>query len=489
MQASSCSTHCHMPRLAGLALALAPLFPLAAEPGPSEVQLTQLLQRMQQLEARNIDLEARLQALAAALASRTPAAGSQWGDARLQAIEQQQQTLAQQVQGLSRPADESEALADDGPSFGGSLVTVLQRVNSGGSEDGRSSSRLNYRGDLSVELPAGSIGDARGTAFAALRFGQGNGVALRPTYTSTVNTTTFEASAGSDDTYAIVAQAYYRLDIPLDGGRFNDQPGTRIELNVGKMDIFALFDQNEVAADETTQFLNNVFVHNPLLDSGGDIAADKFGFAPGLRFAYVNEGESLGWGLSLGAFAAGDGASYNGGLGQPLYIAQFEVSPRQINGELRGNYRVYAWTNGRTTDLEGSQQRHTGIGASVDQKLGRDWNLFGRLGRRTAGDGSFNQALTAGFEYSGRPWGRAHDVVGVAYGLLDTSSDWRRLTADGSLEGYAASGRERNLELYYRYRLNDHVQLSPDLQVVQRAAGDGGAPSFTVFGLRGMLGF
>ena len=37
-----------------------------------------------------------------------------------------------------------------------------------------------------------------------------------------------------------------------------------------------------MAGDEGAQFLNNVFVHNPLLDSGGDIAADAYGFAPGV---------------------------------------------------------------------------------------------------------------------------------------------------------------------------------------------------------------
>ena len=262
-----------------------------------------------------------------------------------------------------------------------------------------------------MSLPAGYVGEARGTALAQLRFGQGGGVATRPTHTGTVNSTTFEAEAGSDQTYAVIAQALYHLEWPLDAGRFNDQAGTRAELTLGKLDIFTLFDQNQVAGDEAAAFLNNVFVHNPMLDSGGDIGADSFGFAPGLRAAYFHEGESTTWGLSAGVFASGEGAEF-GGVGGPMVIVQAEFSPKQINGEPRGNYRLYAWTNGRTTELDDeTEQRHSGFGLSVDQKLGREWNLFGRYGQRFDGDGAFDKALTFGFEHGGRLWGRARDAV------------------------------------------------------------------------------
>ncbi len=488
--ASSASTPPRSFRLTVLALALAPLVSVAAETG-SAVQepLKALVQRMQTLEQRNQELERRVQELSARPAAAPVPAGAQWGDARLQAVEKQQELLSQQVQDLARPAEPEEAAADDGPKIEGSVVSVLQRGTRRGSAEGQSQSRLNYRGDVSVELPAGFIGEARGTAVGQLRFGQGGGIALRPTYTGTPNSTTFEATAGSDDTYAIVAQAYYQLDIPLDDGRFNDQKGTRIEVNVGKMDLFGQFDQNAVAADEGAQFLNNVFVHNPLLDSGGDIGADSFGFAPGLRLGYFNEGESMGWGVSVGAFAAGEGARYNGGLGRPLVIVQLEGASKQINGEPRGTYRLYAWTNGSTTDFDGLEERHSGYGLSVDQKVGREWNLFGRWGQRTSGSGPFDRALTVGFEHGGRLWGRGQDAVGAAYGLLATSGDWRGLTADGSAVGYAASGNERILELFYRYRLNDNIELTPDFQWIQRAGGNGAAPTVSVFGLRGSLGF
>lgn len=170
-------------------------------------------------------------------------------------------------------------------------------------------------------------------------------------------------------------------------------------------------------------------------------------------------------------------------------IVQAEVSPKQLNGEPRGTYRVYAWTNGRTTDLDGLEERHTGFGLSLDQKVGADWNLFGRYGKRTSGSGTFDEALTLGFEHGGRLWGRRNDAVGLAYGLLDTSREYRRYTADTTAVGYAAHGREQLLELYYRVQLNDQFALAPDFQLIRRPGGDGGTSNTRVFGLRGTLGF
>lgn len=410
-------------------------------------------------------------------------------DSRLQQVARRQQELQQQVLSLARPVEPVEEGADAGLQVEGGVVAVAQRVNAGGGAQGRSEGRINYRGDVLFTLPAGSVGNARGTAVAQLRFGQGGGVALRPTHTGAVNSTAFEAGAGSEETYAIVAQAYYQLDWALDGGRFNDQPGNRVELTVGKLDLFGFFDQNAVAGDEGAQFLNNAFVHNPLLDSGGDIGADAYGFAPGMRLGYFKEGETLGWGASLGVFASGAGSGFNAGPGRPLVIAQLQVSPKQINGEARGNYRVYAWTNGRTTDLDGNEQRHTGFGVSADQRIGRDWNLFGRYGRRTSGDGTFDSAVTLGLEHGGRAWGRGRDALGLALGWMKTGSAWRDATADGSRTGYAARGNEQIAELYYRMKLNEHLEVSPDLQWIRRAGGDATAPAVRVFGVRAALGF
>lgn len=464
--------------------ARAPMAPSSQTPTQAAVmaQVQQLMERVRQLEQSNEALSRRISELSASQGAQSvaPVAAAAPSEARLQALEQQVQGMVRE----STPSGSATAVPPDtGLRVEGALVAVAQQVNAKGSDTGRRQSALNYRGDLIATLPTGGLGQAKGTLTGHLRFGQGVGVATRPTFSSTVNSTAFEVAAGSDETYAIVAEAHYTLDWALDGGRFNDQPGDTVSLTIGKMDFFGFFDQNAVAADESAAFMNNAFVHNPLLDSGGDIAADAYGFAPGVRLGYVRQVEGHRVGASLGVFGSGEGAWFAGGLGKPLVMAQLEWSPLQADGEPQGSYRVYGWTNGRTSDLAEQEQRHSGVGVSVDQRVGTDWNLFGRAGKRTSGDGAFDQALTLGFEHAGALWGRPADALGLALGWIKTDEAWRDATAD------AASGQERIAELYYRFQLNDSLSLTPDYQFVQRAAGSGSAPKVHVLGLRATLGF
>jgi high affinity Mn2+ porin len=484
------------------ALACAGSWAAAAEPEhranskhANSSTLQKLLQRVEQLEQRNQLLERRMQSLSTAPFAPTSAPFSSAPSteaaptARLQQLEAEQKNLSQQVQSLVQPVALLDDDGDERLMVEGGMVAVAQRVNAAGSAQDRREGRINYRGDLSMSLPLGYLGQARSTAVGQLRLGQGGGVALRPTHTGAVNSTTFEALAGSDQTYAVLAQAYLQLEWPLDGGRFNDQASSRVEFSAGKMDLFGFFDQNAVAGDEGAQFLNNVFVHNPLLDSGGDIGADSYGFAPGMRLGYFKEQDDWGWGASVGVFASGGGAALGGGLGRPLVIAQVEAAPKQINGEPRGNYRLYAWSNGNTTDLAGADERHSGLGLSADQRVGRGWNFFGRYGLRTQGQAPFNSALTLGFERGGAAWGRRLDTAGLAVGWMKTSSAWRRATADTSLAGYSAAGHEQVAEAYYRIKLNNHLEISPHLQWLRRPGGDADAQAVKVVGLRATLGF
>lgn len=392
---------------------------------------------------------------------------------------------------VSRSA-QADAPAEEGITVEGGVIGVLQHVNGAGSDTGNGQTRANFRGDVEVSMPLGNVamlGDAKFDGFGHVRFGQGGGVGKRATYTGTYNSVPFEAGAGSSETYAIVAQLHGTLTWSLEGGRFNDLPGNRVELTVGKLDLFGFFDQNAAADDEGAAFMNNVFVHNPMLDSGGDLAADDYGFAPAVRLAYVNEGDRWGWGASVGVFATGAASGFNAGFSRPLVIAQLEASPKLLNGEAIGTYRAYAWSNGQTSSLLGERERHSGYGISADHKIGGEWTLFGRWGQRTAGDGAFNHALTLGFEHGGRHWGRTHDAVGLAMGWLKTSDAWRNLTRDASIAGYSAHGAETVAELYYRMKLNDHLELSPDYQLIRRAGGDSDAGTVHVLGVRASIGF
>lgn len=455
--------------LVAAAALLAATLPALAQPAEASAA-QRLLERLERLEQRNRELEARLKALEgeqqrseAALASERLSEKEPELVTRLKAVEFQ--TLEMQKQ-----ARQIHAL--EGVGVSASLTGVLQQVQPGLSAEGRRQSRASYRGDVAVTLPGGSLGNADGHALVQFRLGQGSGVALRPTYTSTVNSIAFETGAGPDDSFAILAQAWYQLDVPLPLDGLKERSLRRLELNLGKIDPFVFFDQNTIADDETTRFMNNALVHNPLLDSGGDVGADAYGFSPGARLAYVDASDrTQPWGVSVGVFGSGPAANFSGSLSGPFVIAQIEAT-RRFSAGLVGNYRLYAWRNGRAAGLDGEPQRHAGWGASIDQRVSDHVTLFTRFGRQASGEVRFDRVLTLGLEADGGLWGRAADAVGLGLGRLHS----RRADPAGRAEELA--------ELYYRMRLNERIELSPDLQWIGRPAGERSASGGWAFGLR-----
>ncbi|HJU24317.1 MAG TPA: carbohydrate porin [Casimicrobiaceae bacterium] len=384
---------------------------------------------------------------------------------------------------LAIAADEGDGIA---PEIAGSITGVSQQANAGGVEEGERTSRANDRVDVTLTLSGGRMGDVEGKLFAHFRAGQGIAVALRPTYTSTPNATAF-AGTSAGDAYAIVAEAWYQLSESLPRANANDPSHRHLDLTFGKMDPFAFFDQNGVADDETMRFLNNAFVHNPLLDSGGDTRTDRYGFAPGARVAYAEEGDEA-WRISIAAFGSGPAADFHGSLAGPFVVAQIETTRRFASLE-SGSYRAYAWTNGRTVDFEGRFERHTGVGFSIDQPVTDAITLWGRFGAELAGDVRFDRALTLGAEIAGRGWAREDDAIGVATGFLRTSNAYRDATRDASLVGYAAAGTEGIVETYYRLHVNKRLDVSPDLQWIRRPGGNGSAPDIVIGGVRARIGF
>jgi len=379
--------------------------------------------------------------------------------------------------------------ADEGASVSGGFTGVWQQVDAAGADTGERTARANVRADVALRPATAHIGAAEGRAFLHLRAGVGQGVMLRPIFTSTPNSTGFAPQNGDGNRYAVSAEAWYQLTLPLPGDAASPGFHRRVEVTAGKLDPFVFFDQNAIADDETMRFLNNAFVHNPLLDSGGDTAADNYGFAPGVRVAWVGErGEGETWSASLGLLGAGPGAHLEGPFGGPLAIGQIEAT-RPWFGQRPGTWRAYAWTNGRTVDFADAFERHSGWGLSVDQPVRPALTVFARFGKQIRGHVRFDRALTLGGEMAGSAWGRADDAVGVTGGWLAASRDWRDATASTALTGYAASGTERIAEVYYRVHVDEHVDLSPDLQFIGRPAGDRSARNIVVAGIHARVGF
>jgi hypothetical protein len=463
-------------------LALAGAAPVrAAEPSNAE-----MLKRIERLEKKNEALEKALEG--ERVSEEEPEVAT-----RLKAVEFQALSMQKQARTI-------EAL--EGITAGVSFTTVAQHASGSATTNGSSESQWNYRADVSVSLPGGEIGNAEGNLFAHFRMGQGDGLTrILPTFGG-ANATGFHVQGQRPDDSATVllAQAWYQLDVPLPLGGFKPQSREKFSFNFGKMDPFLFFDQNAIADDETTRFLNTAFVHNPLLDAGGDVGVDAFGFTPGLRFAYRNEtAKPITWDASLGVFGAGRGAAFSDSFEKPFAIAQFETAQKFFGG-LNGNYRLYVWRNGQATayanESDTQTEKHAGWGMSLDQRVGDATTLFARYGRQTQGKTRFDRAVTLGAEFGGSYWDRGADAMGVAFGQLHTSVDFRNdaptldADADGNADfGYAASGAEQLIELYYRWRIHQKFEVSPDLQHISRPAGNGAAKDVNLIGLRAQLTF
>jgi len=454
------------PRLLPLLAALACQSAFAADPLPADLAalVQQMQERLTRLEQRNAELEKRL---------------AEGGDAKAMAA--RVEDVENEVLALRKQPKPFASL--EGLTAGASLTIVGQRALSG-TTTGRDESDFSYRADVEVEMPAGSIGDAEGKLFAHFRLGQGTGFSkLNPTLTGAVNSTAFELGNGgvaaADDSVALLAQAWYQLDIPMGGG--SGDLG-RLEVTVGKIDPFVFFDQNNLADDESEAFLNNVFVHNPLLDSGGDAGVDAYGFTPGLRVAYVSDVNGANnWGVSLGVFGSGPGASFDTSFSKPFVIGQVEYNGKAW-ANLPGAYRLYAWNNGRASDLSGGTERHGGWGLSLDQQVAEHLSLFSRIGFSGKGQAAFDRAFTLGGQLSGAGWGREKDRLGLAFGLLRTSDEYQ-------LANPGFSGSEKNVELFYAWQLNDQVHIAPSLQWIGRPGGDPAAKDVSVVGVRAKVAY
>jgi len=466
-----------------IALVGAMLVTLPAQAADQSEQIKALEQRIKALEENHANMDAALEN--DHISEKDPEIVMRLKDIEFRTLSMQKQSRT--IQSL------------EGITVGASLVMVAQSANKAAVAAGTQASALNYRGDVSVTLPGGEIGNAEGHIFTQFRLGQGNGIALNRTLTGTPNSTAFQLTH-RDDSSAMLAQAWYQMDVPLPFGGFKPRSKEHLEINFGKIDPFIFFDQNAAADDESAKFLNNVFVHNPLLDSGGDAGVDTYGFTPGWRIAYHNETDKpTWWGASVGVFGSGRGAGYDRTFSSPFVIGQLEYGGKFMGG-LKGTYRLYAWRNGQATayqnEFDTAVEHHSGWGASFDQRVGDAITMFGRYGKNLSGNVRFDQALTLGMELGGNYWGHSGDGLGIALGWLRTSQGFRDNSATLDIDadskpdfGYTATGAEQAAEIYYRIRINKQLELSPDVQLIRQPGGDRTAPNDTIIGLRAKTSF
>jgi hypothetical protein len=198
----------------------------------------------------------------------------------------------------------------------------------------------------------------------------------------------------------------------------------RVQLAAGRVDLTNFFDHNAVANDETTQFISDALVNNPMLglsENGAGLAAvydPKNGFTA--RFGYQQSDS--------------DAANLSDSL---FYLA--EVGKLFTPGNLgEGNYRVWF----RTDNSSGVDQSAWGI--TFDQKLSAALTVFLRAGQAEAGAEDDDKYYSVGLQLKNGATFNPEDAWGVGF-------------ANTELGG----GDEEDLiEGYYNLRMTQKLQLS-----------------------------
>jgi porin len=206
---------------------------------------------------------------------------------------------------------------------------------------------------------------------------------------------------------------------------------------VGIIDSTAYIDDNAYANDETTQFMNDVFVNNPLAqlpsyDLGGVIQIEKENLTvKGLVMNTKND----------------QGQDYD------YYAVQLGYS-LNVPSLGSGNYRIYYY---RTTkdfeNYQGERDYIEGIGLSLDQELNQYLGSFLRLGLNTnQSTGDYKNLLSGGVQLSGNLWNRSKDIFAVGWAYLDGNSK--------------VSGIKNSIvgEAYYKIPLTEYSDLTLDGQ-------------------------
>jgi uncharacterized coiled-coil protein SlyX len=363
----------------------------------------------------------------------------------------------------------------EGLELGVGATMIVQGANNvNNASDGQALKKSRADGSYSTDITfSKEFKEIDSKAFLHLENGQGNGLEDNLILYSNVNRDT------DDHSDIRPTEVWYEQ------GLFKD----KAVVTFGKLDPTAYFDTNEVANQETTQFLGRIFRNSPAIEFPDNTA--------GIRFAYQpKEWIELGYGMFNG----------NSGTWDKMFDNLFNVGQATFKTNffnLPGNYRFYGWNSNvyhtKWLDSEKQKEGAYGFGLSFDQKLNDIVTAFLRYGWQdpkvynpnlttTAGclPYSLAQSWSTGLQVGGKPWGREKDVLAFAVGQVIPSNDYKKenTTRLAKTEGH--------LEAYYKIYVNDHLAISPDFQYIWNPFGkdiaDDTAPVF-VGGMRAQVDF
>lgn len=229
----------------------------------------------------------------------------------------------------------------------------------------------------------------------------------------------------------------------------------KLALNVGRLDLTAFFDRNAAANDETSQFVSDALVNNPMLGLSSNGA--------GVAAVYDPRGS---FNFKLGVQQSNPDAL---NLSESMYTLA-EVGYRARPSFLgEGNYRLWYRTD------NGSGERRGAYGVSLDQKLNSVITAFARYGSAET-ETDRDRFYSTGLQFSKGWVFNPLDVWGVGYAKTDL--------AVANLTDPADRKKEDLAEVYYNVHLSEKLHLSLHLTHVTEMNLDGSKQGFLVPGLR-----
>ncbi|RKY34689.1 MAG: hypothetical protein DRP69_03945 [Candidatus Duberdicusella sinuisediminis] len=351
-----------------------------------------------------------------------------------------------------------------GISVGGGATFVIQGThNANGndlSKDGEDTTDAAFSLDLEIEKNFSE----KDRIYLHFEAGNGEGVTDELQVFSNVN-----ADVTEDENFDLIEVWYEHnfMSIPL-------------TLTFGKIDSTAYIDNNEYANDETTQFLGDIFKNSPTIEFPDN--------GPGIRFN-LEPFKSLGI-----EFLMMDADSDWKAIFDNMFLG-CEFNFKLNIFERPGNYRIYGWLNDvhhiKWNNPSKTKERNYGFGLSFDQELTEALGIFLRYGWQNpkvyadGSDFSLEQSWSTGVQLAGSLWGRNEDIFAIAFGQIFPSGDYKEAN------NFKAKS-EKHLEVYYNFKVNNYLALTPDLQVIwDPYGGDAANGDKTIFigGLRIQVNF
>ncbi|MCA6079294.1 MAG: carbohydrate porin [Endomicrobium sp.] len=247
----------------------------------------------------------------------------------------------------------------------------------------------------------------------------------------------------------------------------------KFTINFGKLSLWSHFAGNNYANDETSEFVTGSFAtYKEIIDAPLQTIALALNYAAtdsfDIAYAYFTK--------NTGDF------DRNG----------FNIFQVTCKSSKNGNYRLYGWLNNdkrySNYKIPNKKSRTWGFGISIDEAITEEIGVFaiGYSGIKKSGDELRDNIISllwnTGIQIKGSIWSRANDVVSLAVGQIYNSKGLKT-------EKISYKDALTQIELYYKFALNNHIAISPIVQYFINPNAEKSSNNIFVYGIRTSFAF